>query len=296
MRRSRRTRPGDRSVSPAANRLAGLRRPACSLGHSLKTVGRQKEATESYQTATAARPELWRCLLESRQSQNLSLLAGRDCTTCALHEADRRHTLVDRYHLCFALGKALEDRDEYARILAILRARQRTEAHARAVIDPDIHRNQHAPADRSVHGAASSPRACGVGARHPDPIFIVGLPRSGSTLIEQILASHSQVEGTQELPRSSASAGAAGARSRPRRSRYSEGSHAYARGACRIWRRVDFRGSASRPPPDTRPDRGAWPFFIDKMPNNFRHLGLIHLMLPNAKIIDVRREPMACCF
>src|SRR5262249_55753868 len=114
-----------------------------------------------------------------------------------------------------------------------------------------------------------------VGVPDPDPIFIVGLPRAGSTLIEQILASHTEIEGTQELP-----------------------------DIPRIVLEIDLaelapedcRRIGERYLSDTREYRRGKRYFIDKMPNNFRHIGLIHLMLPNAKIIDVRREPMACCF
>jgi len=122
-----------------------------------------------------------------------------------------------------------------------------------------------------------------------DPIFIVGLPRSGSTLLEQILASHSKVEGTQELPNVQQLVSIVRGRNPdPSDPRYP-----------RILARMnagDFMELGEKYLADTRIYRSGKPFFIDKMPNNFRHLGLIHLMLPNARIIDARREPMACCF
>jgi len=123
----------------------------------------------------------------------------------------------------------------------------------------------------------------------PDPIFIIGLPRSGSTLLEQILASHSQVEGTQELPNIQQIVGTLRGRDpdldNPRYPRIlTELSGA------------ELRQLGERYLEGTRIYRTDKPFFIDKMPNNFRHLGLIHLMLPRAKIIDARREPIACCF
>ena len=129
----------------------------------------------------------------------------------------------------------------------------------------------------------------GGGARAADPIFIVGLPRSGSTLIEQILASHSAVEGTHELadiPRIVAEL--KGRDPDPDTPRYP----AVLGGMSA----VDFRRLGEKYLSDTRIYRSGKARFIDKMPNNFRHVGLIHLMLPNAKIIDARREPMACCF
>ncbi len=125
------------------------------------------------------------------------------------------------------------------------------------------------------------------GCDDPSPIFIVGLPRAGSTLLEQILASHSQVEGTMELadiPRLVSTLDL-----HPGGARYP--------GVLANLTADDFRGFGEAYINDTKHYRvEGRPFFIDKMPNNFRHLGLIHLMLPNAKIIDARRDPMACCF
>jgi hypothetical protein len=131
----------------------------------------------------------------------------------------------------------------------------------------------------------------------PDPILVVGLPRSGSTLIEQILASHSQVEGTHELSeiqRIVLEMGREQSRlGDPRLRIMKDCSYP---GVLAELTPEDFRALGERYVTDTRAYRKHKPFFIDKMPNNFRHLGLIHLMLPDAKIIDVRREPMACCF
>ena len=139
----------------------------------------------------------------------------------------------------------------------------------------------------------------GGGAPHADPIFIVGLPRAGSTLVEQILASHSRVEGTQELYDISrivvelqrTEVGVEGGQPKPDNARYP--------GVLAELTSEEFCALGERYINDTRPYRvhkADKPHFIDKMPNNFRHIGLIHLMLPNAKIIDMRREPMACCF
>jgi hypothetical protein len=132
----------------------------------------------------------------------------------------------------------------------------------------------------------------GVGCPDPDPIFIVGLPRAGSTLLEQILASHSQVEGTMELsdiPRLASHL----------MGREMAGSEARYPQILTELTAEQLRSHGEKYIADTRVFRtgkaGA-PFFIDKMPNNFRHIGLIHLVLPNARIIDARREPMACCF
>ena len=119
-----------------------------------------------------------------------------------------------------------------------------------------------------------------------DPIFIVGLPRAGSTLIEQILSSHSQVEGTMELPDVPALAQTVAQRTGDEKAALPAGACAPCRASnCAASARSTSRARAS----SARRER---PFFIDKMPNNFLHVGLIHLMLPNARIIDARRHPL----
>ena len=130
----------------------------------------------------------------------------------------------------------------------------------------------------------------GFGSTAPDPIFIVGLPRAGSTLLEQILSSHSLVEGTMELPDVISIARALGERGgRSQESKYPE--------VLATLAGAEFRALGERYLEQTRIQRKTCkPFFIDKMPNNFAHVGLIHLMLPNAKIIDARRHPLGCCF
>ncbi|MGH8254093.1 MAG: sulfotransferase family protein, partial [Steroidobacteraceae bacterium] len=194
---------------------------------------------------------------------------------------------IDRYHLSFALGKALEDRAEYAdsfRCYALGNALKRAESHYQPEIIEANTREQIA-----VCNADFFAHLPGCGAPDPDPIFIVGLPRSGSTLVEQILASHSQVEGTQELANIQQTVARLRGRDpdllHPR----------YPRVLTEL-RADDFRGLGQQYLDATRVYRSGKPFFIDKMPNNFRHLGLIHQMLPHAKIIDARREPLACCF
>jgi tetratricopeptide (TPR) repeat protein len=265
-----------------------------SLGHALKTVGQPKEATESYQMAVAARPnfgDAWWSLANLKTYR----FSQSEIEHLRAEEAAAAAHPVDRYHLCFALGKAFEDRNEYAeswqfyeRGNALKRAESRyhpeiTETNTRQQIE--------------VCTAQFFAARVGVGVQDPDPIFIVGLPRSGSTLIEQILASHSQVEGTQEL--SEIQRIVLGMRGKPsglggpRLRSMKDNSYP---GVLAEFAPEDFSGLGERYMTDTRAYRKHKPFFIDKMPNNFRHLGLIHLMMPNAKIIDARREPMACCF
>jgi hypothetical protein len=209
-------------------------------------------------------------------------------------EAAPDANIVDRYHLCFALGKALEDRNEYAESWQFYErgnALKRTESR----YQPDI-TETHMRQQSEVCTAQFFAARVGVGVPDPDPIFIVGLARSGSTLVEQILASHSQVEGTQEL--SDIQRVALGIRGKqsglgdPRVRRVKDNPYPSVLAELTP---EDFRRLGERYMTDTRAYRAHKPFFIDKMPNNSRHIGLIHLLMPNAKIIDVRREPMACC-
>jgi hypothetical protein len=265
-----------------------------SLGHALKAVGRQKDATESYQTAAAARSsfgDAWWSLANLKRYR----FSESEIARMRAEEAEPAANHVDRYHLCFALGKALEDRNEYAESWQFYErgnVLKRTESR----YDPDITETNTRKQIEVCTTQFFAERA-GVGGPDPDPIFVVGLPRSGSTLIEQILASHSRVEGTQELSdvqrivveMRGKQSGVADPRLRTVKD------NCYPSVLTEL-APEDFRRLGERYMTDTRAYRGHQPFFIDKMPNNFRHIGLIHLMMPNAKIIDVRREPMACCF
>jgi tetratricopeptide (TPR) repeat protein len=257
-----------------------------ALGHALKSIGQQKEAIECYQRAAAVRPgfgDAWWSLanLKTYRFSEDEVASMRDA------EAAPSATSVDRCHLCFALGKAYEDRREYAESWQFYE-RGNALRYAESLYRPEI---TEANTSRQIEVCTAEFFAAhiGVGVSNRDPIFILGLPRSGSTLVEQILASHSQVEGTQELPDiPRIVAEMEGRRPHPDNPRYPA-----------VLVDVppeDFRSLGEHYIAATRPFRGAKPFFIDKMPNNFRHIGLIHLMLPNAKIIDMRREPMACCF
>jgi tetratricopeptide (TPR) repeat protein len=267
------------SAAPAAAHLH------LALGHALKAVGRQNDATESYLAAAATRPGFGDAYWSLA---NLKTYRFSDAEIAAMRaeEAAAPHS-VDRCHLCFALGKALEDQQSYAeswqfyeRGNGLKRAENRYDP---GVVETDT-RQQIEVCTAQFFGARA-----GVGAPDPDPIFILGLPRSGSTLIEQILASHSQVEGTQELADIQRIVAAIGGH----QSDQDETSYP---GVLADLAPDAFRRLGERYLTDTRAYRTDTPFFIDKMPNNFRHIGLIHLMMPNARIIDARREPMACCF
>jgi hypothetical protein len=256
------------------------------LGHSLKTVGRQQEAVDSYRAAAVAAPSFGDAYWSLANLKTYCFSQDEIARACA-EEAAPATQRVDRYHLCFALGKAFEDRGEFVRswhyyergnTLKLAQSRYRPEF-------TEINTRRQIELCTTEFFAART----GVGAQNQDPIFIVGLPRAGSTLIEQILSSHSQVEGTQELfdiPRIVHELNA----DRP------DACDPRYPGVLTELMPEGFRRLGERYLNDTRVYRNHKAFFIDKMPNNFRHLGLIHLMLPNAKIIDVRREPMACCF
>lgn len=257
-----------------------------SLAHSLKTQGRQGEAIDAYRAAIAARPNFGDAYW-SLANLKTYRFTEQEIDRMGAEEPMPSTPLVDRYHLCFALGKAFEDRGDHAaswRHYAKGNELKRAESHYRPEIIEANTRAQIEVCTREFFAARA-----GVGEPSPDPIFIVGLPRSGSTLLEQILASHSQVDGTQELA------------DIPRivldlQGREPDFDHPRYPAVLTQMQPDDFRQLGEKFLRDTRIYRGNAPYFIDKMPNNFRHLGLIHLMFPNARIIDARREPMACCF
>jgi tetratricopeptide (TPR) repeat protein len=257
-----------------------------SVAHALKTLGRRDEAVQSYHAAAAVRPAYGDAYW-SLANLKTYRFSDAELDSMRAAESDNATPAIDRYHLCFALGKAFEDRAAYGdsyRYYERGNALKRAESRYRAQIVETNTRRQVQVCTADFFQARS-----GFGAPDPDPIFILGLPRAGSTLLEQILASHSAVEGTQELaeiPRAAAELqGRQPDFDNPRYPGVLEGMSA-----------ADFQALGRKYLADTRLFRSGKAFFIDKMPNNFRHIGLIHLMLPNARIIDARREPMACCF
>lgn len=256
-----------------------------SRGHALKTWGRQSEAIAAYKAACAARPEqgdAWYALANLKtyrfSDEEIARMRSLDATPHLPHN--------DRVHLCFALGKALEDQGDIDASFAFYeKGNQLKRAQSR-------YTSEGMEAEFDAQKRACAPQLfadkAGLGNAAPDPIFIVGLPRAGSTLIEQILASHSLVDGTLELPNILSLAQRLRGRDRADGGSY-----------------PDILGTLSGEQLEelgreyiesTRIHRQDAPFFTDKMPNNFRHIGLIKLILPNAKIVDARREPMACCF
>ncbi len=247
-----------------------------SYGHMLKTVGRQEESIEAYRKAIALKPtlgEAWWSLANLKTArfgeEDIAAMQG------AFASPDLKDD--DRFHLDFALGKALHD------------AGRSKEAFAHYAAGNALRRKYHpfrvgeiaGLVDRSIETFTPDVLARPGGCEAPDPIFIVGMPRAGSTLVEQILSSHSLVEGTAELPDIPALARS----------------------------RKNYPASAVELSPEERSAAGeqylnrtsvqrrtARPFFIDKLPNNWMFVPFIHWVLPNAKIIDARRHPLPCCF
>jgi tetratricopeptide (TPR) repeat protein len=256
-------------------------------GHALSTAGREQDGVAAYRKCIQLAPRFgeaywslanlktFRFTAEERQAMRTQLARGD------LSEEDR-------LHFDFAMGKALEDDADYAGSFGHYSSGNRLRRSRLAYAADEM--SSFVRESMELFSAEFFASRAGYGAPDPDPIFIVGLPRSGSTLIEQILASHPSVEGTMELPDILAMAGAlAGKRKPSEASQYPQGLADLSADAC--------RGLGAQYIRDTRIQRKtAKPLFIDKMPNNFLHIGLIRLVLPNAKIIDARRHPMACCF
>ncbi|WP_373280317.1 tetratricopeptide repeat-containing sulfotransferase family protein [Novosphingobium naphthalenivorans] len=258
-----------------------------SLGHILKTVGDQAEAIAAYRRALEIEPglgEVWWSLA------NLKTVQFADADVAAMEavlESGTGLSNEDRLHLHFALGKAFEDRAEPGKSFTHYAEGNRLRSEE-LKHDPDVIAAQVDHVIETLTPAFVAERM-GQGDPSPDPVFILGLPRAGSTLIEQILSSHSQIEGTMELPDIPQLA--------MREAREAGG------------KRQDWPDALAAMEPGRLAELGAEflertriqrktdkPFYIDKLPNNWGYLGFIALILPNAKIIDARRHPLDCCF
>jgi tetratricopeptide (TPR) repeat protein len=257
-----------------------------SIAHSLKTLGRHSDAIGEYRAATRERSDFGDAYW-SLANLKTYRFTDAELESMRAAEAGPATGLVDRFHLCFALGKAYEDRGEYEGSWEYYQrgnALKRAESRYRPEVIELNTANQ-----KSVCTRKFFEQRLGYGIQSTAPIFVLGLPRSGSTLIEQILASHSAVEGTQELAEIPRYVLELQGRERDFASPRYPAVLAQLPAA-------EYERFAERYLHDTRVYRTGRARFVDKMPNNFRHIGFIHLMFPNAKIIDTRREPMACCF
>ena len=260
-----------------------------NLGHVYKTLGQQADAVRAYRQAVTHQPSMGEAWWSLANLKTVKLTPDDIAAmTAALPSLDPETQAEDIFHLHFSLGKAHEDAKAHAAAFAHYdqanRLRRQLILH-----DADDFSREVAATARTFSAPFIAQMGAG-GCPAPDPIFVVGLPRSGSTLIEQILASHSQIEGTMELPEMMIIAGRLQAR-------VDDGEF------------PDFAAMiASLTPADrlrlgeeyldrTRVHRHTTrPLFIDKMPNNWQHVGLIKLILPHAKIIDARRHPLSCCY
>ncbi len=258
-----------------------------TMGHALKTIGRLPDAIAAYIRAHDVRPDFGDAYWSLANLKTYRFSDDQIADMRVIEDADTTQ-LVDRYHLCFALGKALEDQSAYTDSFVYYERGNRLKREEVRYDATRIDKEMQAQIDHGNTALFDAKKGAGCAA--PDPIFIVGLPRAGSTLLEQILASHSQVEGTMELPNILALAHKIDGRRRV-------GEEARYPANLAELSDQELTGFGEAYIRDTAIHRktGA-PFFIDKMPNNFRHIGLIHLILPNARIIDARRDAMGCCF
>ena len=255
-----------------------------SQGHILKTLGRQEEALECYREAIRLRPTFGEAYWSMA---NLKIFKFEDAEVAEMEKQVKEGEFSDstEAHFRFALGKAYEDKRDYDRAWHYYHsANQRQRLLVK--YDPVETEVQHAQL-MEVFSKDFLDEQSGHGCEAPDPIFIVGLPRSGSTLVEQILASHSMVEGTAELPILGKIAGSIG--------RYRPDGVVFPL-ATRDLRKQDWAAYGKQYIETSREHRFTdAPLFTDKLPNNFSLIGLVHLILPNAKIINARRHPIDCC-
>jgi len=268
----------------AARLNPGELRLRLSMGHLHKTLGQRREAEDAYKACLDIDPCFGEAYWSLADLKNY-VFSDTEIATMQVLLKGAQGDDVDQAQLRFALGRAFEHKRNYAAAFEHYAAgneRRRKTVPFSIEEFEDKTRRVRGFFDASFFAARS-----GAGCSDGAPIFIVGLPRSGSTLIEQILASHSQVEGTFELPNILTLVREFDHAS-PERNAYPE--------SLRPLPPEHFAGLGRRYIEETAPIRTGRPRFIDKMPNNFSHVGLIHAMLPRAIVIDARRHPMDACF
>ncbi|MEM7081128.1 MAG: sulfotransferase [Pseudomonadota bacterium] len=265
-----------------------LRSSLLALGHARKTAGDFDQAVSDYQSLYHHIPDFGDAFWSLANTKTYRF-ADDEIQHMQTYEANESTSIVDRVHFCFALGKAFEDRADYDRAFDYYERGNQLQKQSLDYALPAFDKRVQRQIEVCDHTLFERRKT--VGCPDPDPIFILGLPRAGSTLLEQILASHSRVDGTLELPNilslSRRLLGRAPAKP-GEEPQYP-----------RILGELDdsyFERFGRQYLDNTQVFRQGAEFFIDKMPNNFLHIGLIKLILPNAKIIDARRHPMSCCF
>ena len=258
-----------------------------SYGHALSASGRQQESIAAYRRSIKIAPNLGEAYWSLA---NLKTFRFDEAELAAMRAQLERQDLggEDRFHFQFALGKAMEDAKDYASSFEHYaegnRLRREGIYYEAAETDALVERS------RTTYTADFFADRAGYGLQARDPIFIVGLPRAGSTLIEQILSSHSQVEGTMELQNIMNMA------RELRGQKLDDEEPNYMRVLAQLGAE-QCQALGQRYLDETRIQRKtSRPYYVDKMPNNWLYVGFIHLILPNARIIDARRHPLACCF
>ncbi|MFT5850721.1 MAG: tetratricopeptide (TPR) repeat protein [Colwellia sp.] len=262
------------------------------LGHALKAQGDIKKAVTAYQKAYQLNPSYGDAFWSLANTKTYRF-SDEEITKMQHQRTDENLAITDKVQLHFATGKAFEDREDYQQAFE---AYQQGNELQHASNGFDINKIEQQVAEQikyCTHELFEVRRNLGLNS--PDPIFIVGLPRAGSTLLEQILASHSQVDGTMELHNILGLASRLRGRENNKNDQESHKESQYPKNLAEI-NPTYFKRFGQQFIDETRVYREQAPLFIDKMPNNFLHIGLIKLILPNAKIIDARRQPMACCF
>ena len=254
-------------------------------GHARKTVGLLDEAIQSYREAYRRRPDYGDAYWSLANTKTYKF-TDEEIDGIRRYADAPGVSPTDRVNLCFAGGKALEDRGEYGEAFACYEKGNGLKLRQTGYRIEKMEARVDAQVETCTGELFARRQGAGFDCR--DPIFIVGLPRSGSTLLEQILASHSMVDGTMELHNILALAQKLRGREPEKTSRYPAILHELEEDY--------FQRFGEQYIKDTKVYRGEAPLFIDKMPNNFLHIGLIRLILPNARVVDARRDPMACCF
>ncbi|MDB2660181.1 sulfotransferase [Luminiphilus sp.] len=258
-----------------------------SQGHIFNAIGERENAVAAFQRCIALKPAHGDSYWSLANTKSYRFDDDEIASMQKIEESDALSTL-DRVQICFALGKALEDKSLFDDAFSYYDRGNSLKLPTTHYDPVQLRKRVQAQIDVCTSELFESRQHVGV--QNIDPIFIVGLPRAGSTLLEQILASHSQVDGTMELHNVLDLAKRLRGRDADQ-----DGTPRYPA----ILGDLDndlFAQFGTQFIDQTRIYRGSGQLFIDKMPNNFFHIGLIKLILPNAKIIDARRHPMACCF